>query len=139
MCVNFGWKVFAPKLFAGALTLSVLFLSLLPSLGQAWHRVLPEHTHWYVNNALANDAPVEYLARANARGECLDCDPLAPNAFILHLPDPSGTIQILAMAAALSAPSIAFYPPPFFRRVVLPLLVLSNPHLPLDDPPPRIF
>lgn len=81
---------------------AVLFLLLLPSLGWTWHRVLPEHAHWFIG-AFHEDASASHILLAPA--DCIECTSTGNDAAIVHAPGFSA-MQIVAIAMGL-APQIA--------------------------------
>lgn len=127
-----------PKaLLNGVLVGAILFLSILPALGWAWHRVLPEHTHVFIG-ATHSDAD-EILPAAlspDDPGLCLDCTTPQMSSGIVHLPSAFG-LQVLGVVATLGVIFLCFVPPAFPERVIFPPFLYQSPILLLLDPPPN--
>ncbi len=109
------------KFFYAALVGAVLFLSLLPSLGWAWHRVLPEHEHWFVG-AFHDDVPL--AKNISALADCAECSPTENGASVVHAPSFSA-IQVLAIAMGLLSQFVIAIPEVFLKTSSLNLLISS--------------
>ncbi len=121
------------KLFCASLVGAVSFLSLLPSLGWAWHRVLPEHEHWFIG-AFHEDSRGDL--DAIALRDCSDCSFTTRGSAILHTPTFSA-LQILAIAMGLVAGTFISIPDSNPERVFSQSPNLHSLFLPLLDPPPK--
>jgi len=122
-------RIIAPKIFYAVLVGAVIFLSLLPSLGWIWHRVLPEHQHIFVGT-LREDLPV---SPAFVASDCTDC---IPGETVLHLPG-LGAFQIAATAMSLMLTLCLPIPNEIISRLVPHTRNFSIPFLPRLDPPPK--
>ncbi len=124
-------------LLHGMLAGAILFLSVLPALGWAWHRVLPEHMHAFIG-AVHSDAD-EILPPATSPDEeqslCSNCSGTQIGAGIVHLPGNSG-LQVVG-AAALGALLWIHAPPNFSERMSLPIVFYRPPLIFPPDPPPN--
>ena len=122
----------------GVLMASIVFLTLLPSLGWAWHRVLPEHTHVFLQ-AMHSDEDEIVPAAPSPDGPdpCLDCTTPQMSAGIEHLPSTLG-LQVLGVVATLGAISLSFVPPAFPERINTPSFSYRSPILFPPDPPPNM-
>jgi hypothetical protein len=135
--ITFPWRKAAYAVLLGA----ILFLTILPYFGFAWHRVLPEHTHLYFG-APHDDSADEPQLTATASTVQPDMPPTGTEtqmrSGVLHLPD-EVIAQILSLAIGAAALFALCLPPDFPRRL-LPLLPLyRNPIVsPLDPPPTPI-
>ena len=121
----------------GVLIASVIFLSILPSLGWAWHSVLPEHTHVFVG--IRHSDADEVLAAAPAPsdlGACLNCATPQLTPGLEHLPTNDG-VQILGFAA-LGLILACFVPPAYEERLVLLPFLYRSPVQAPPDPPPNV-
>ncbi len=126
-----------PKaLLNGVLVGAILFLSILPALGWAWHRVLPEHTHVFVGVAHSDDEEIVPTSpAADEPAPCLDCTTPQISSGIAHIPSSLG-LQVLGVAATLGAIFLSIVPPDFLEHVVFPPFLYRSPIvLPLDPPP----
>ena len=112
---------------------AIIFLSFLPGLGWAWHRVLPEHEHWFVG-AFHDDSRVD--PDTTESSECLDCAPLPNGAPIMHSPIFTA-FQIVALAAGLPSGFYIALPPSITECVLPESSIPSFLFLPLFDPPPK--
>jgi hypothetical protein len=122
----------------GVLIASIVFLTLLPSLGWAWHRVLPEHTHVFVGVAHSDEE--EIVATSPAADElapCVDCGGTQIRSGLLHLPDATG-LQVLGVAAILGALFLGFLPPALPEPIVISPSLYRSPNLLFPDPPPNM-
>lgn len=121
----------------GVLIASVIFLTFLPSLGWAWHRVLPEHTHVYIGvSHLDGDEMMPAAPSPDDAGLCLDCKTPAPSSGIAHLLGADG-LQVLGVAATLELTFLRFLPPDFSERVVSLPFLYRSPIVSPPDPPPN--
>ncbi len=120
----------------GVLVASVIFLTILPSLGLVWHRVLPEHTHIFLEVARSEaDEVVPGTPSPDGVGLCLDCTTPALVSGVVHLPGTNG-FEVLGLVAALELTVLGFVLPVIPERVVaLPFLYRSPSVPPLDRPP----
>ncbi len=127
-------------------TLNVLFihglllLTVLPSLGWVWHRVLPEHTHVFigVQGTPHSDAD-ELLPTAPASadlGACLNCSGAQIRSGLVHLPSSAG-LQVLGIFVTLRALSLLVVPPAFAEGVTVLPLLYQSPVVRSPDPPPE--
>ena len=118
---------------------SILFLTILPSLGWAWHRVLPEHTHVYIGVIHSDtDEILPALPKPEVPPPCLDCKIPQMRSGLVHLPDPQG-LQVLGVAASVGALLSHFVPPIFPERVVIFPFLYRPPVLLPPDPPPTLI
>ncbi len=124
-------------LLNGALVGALVFLSVLPAFGWAWHRVLPEHTHVFIGAAHTH---VDEVSPAQVMPDeeqsfCSSCPGTQIGAGIVHLPGNSG-LQVLG-AAALGALLWIFAPPSLSERINIPIVFYRPPLLFPPDPPPN--
>ncbi len=126
------------KALCGVLLGAIIFLTLLPYFGRAWHRVLPEHSHVFLGAArpLEQDVLPEDIQNDQQDFSTAD-DAAFTNTTVIHLPDPTLALQIFAIAIGLIALPFISAPPGFSSRVALPCLLYQSPSLPLPDPPPN--
>ena len=122
-------RIIAPRLFWAGLAGAVSFLSLLPSLGWIWHRVLPEHEHLFVGT-VHEDLRVPSTFVADDCGEC------APGETLLHLPG-LGAFQIAALAMCTTQTLRLPIPHETITRVLAQFLNLTAPLIPQLCPPPK--
>lgn len=115
------------KITHAGIAAAIIFLSLLPTLGWTWHRVLPEHDHWLIG-ARHTDAPL-------APDDCIGCT--TSGETTLHLPS-SIAIQIAAIAIGIASAISLSVPDGFAARVDAPLFRSTSPNLPRLDPPPKM-
>lgn len=127
-----------PKaLLNGVLVGAIVFLSVLPALGWAWHRVVPEHTHVFVGESHSH---VDEVLPANALPDeeqsfCSNCSGTQIGAGIVHLPGNAG-LQVLG-AAALGALLWILAPPSLSERMNIPIVFYRPPLIFPPDPPPN--
>jgi hypothetical protein len=127
----FQWR----KAVGGLLLCAVLFLTLLPSLGWTWHRVLPEHEHVYVARPPIDDDEIAPTTQVMSEQEdCLDCTQTQIRTGTIHLPGLG--MQVLGVVANLVDFASITIPPDFTTRVNIYLAFYSPPTLVLLDPPP---
>ncbi len=119
------------KVFSIALTFAISFLALLPSLGWAWHSVLPEHEHWFIGS-FHEDA--HSLTERFAQNDCVASQ---NRAAIVHVPS-FGALQIVALAMGLTIPFSISIPDSFAKLSISKSLHLLPLFLPLFDPPPKL-
>jgi hypothetical protein len=124
-------------LLNGMLVGALIFLSALPALGWAWHRVLPEHTHVFIGERHSH---VDEVLPANAlpdeeQSACPNCTDTQISAGIVHSPSNAG-LQVLGIAALGLTLSVC-PPPGFSEHVILPIILFQSPPLLLLDPPPN--
>jgi len=128
-----------PKtLLNGVLVGSILFLTVLPSLGWAWHRVLPEHTHVFIGEAHSHVdevLPAETVPD-EAPSFCSGCSGTQIGAGIEHLPGNAG-VQVLGIALELGMLMFVLRPPAFSDQVIKSRVFYRSPALLLLDPPPN--
>jgi hypothetical protein len=126
-----------PKaLLNGVMLGAIMFLSVLPALGWAWHRVLPEHMHIYIGTAHSDaDEIVPAQLVLDDVGECLNCQGTRISSGVEHLPGNSG-LQVLGIAAIDLTP-FALELPSFSDQVILPQPFYLPPVLLPSDPPPN--
>ena len=121
----------------GVLIVSILFLTLLPSLGWAWHRVLPEHTHVFLQVAHSDeDETLPDAPSSEAPDPCSDCTTPQMSSGVEHLPSSLG-LQVLGAVATLGVIFLSFVPAGFQERVVFPSFNYRSPTLFPPDPPPN--
>jgi hypothetical protein len=126
-----------PKaLLNGVLVGAILFLSILPALGWAWHRVLPEHMHVFVGVAHSDEDEILPPSTPDASSSlCSNCSGTQIGPGIVHLPGNAG-LQVLDMAA-LSALHWVFAPPSLAERIGIPTIFYRPPLIFPPDPPPN--
>ena len=121
----------------GVLIASILFLTLLPSLGWAWHRVLPEHTHVFLQVVHSDEDEILPAAPSpDLPDPCSDCTTPQLSSGVEHLPSTLG-LQVLGMIASLGVLFVCFVPPAFPERVLLPMYSYRSPTMFPPDPPPN--
>lgn len=127
-----------PKaLLNGTLIGAILFLSLLPSLGWAWHRVLPEHTHVFIGAVHSHEdeiAPASPMPDEE-QSLCSNCSGTQIGSGVVHLPSNSG-LQVVGVAA-LGVLLLAIAPPSLPERIITATLSYQPPALFPPDPPPN--
>ena len=118
-----------------ALLIAILFLSLLPYFGTAWHRVLPEHSHLFIGSTqkIQQDILPAAISQSEADAQ-FDVGDLG--ASVIHTPDPAIAFQFFAYAIALIALPFIFVRNGFSFRLLSPSLFYSPPLIPPPDPPP---
>jgi hypothetical protein len=88
---------------------AILLYMLLPFMGvAAWHRVVPEHDHLFVNGDHHHDEPSnsngEMLpAPQNIFNDCVGCDSSQPSITVVHLPNPTGSLSLFALVIGFVA------------------------------------
>jgi hypothetical protein len=130
----FPWR----KAANGALLGAILFLTILPYFGWAWHRVLPEHDHVFfgaphseTTDEIASAAP----SSANEPDLCTICTGTQISSGVVHLPG-SIAAQVLSVAVSPAALFSIRIPQELSIRVVLFSAFYHPPFLvPLDPPP----
>jgi hypothetical protein len=121
----------------GVLIASILFLTLLPSLGWVWHRVLPEHTHVFLQVTHSDaDEILPAVPAPDSPDPCLDCTTPQMSSGIAHLPSTLG-LQVLGVVATLGVTFLSFIPPALPERVIFPPFFYRSPILFPPDPPPN--
>ena len=124
---------------SAVLIYSILFLTILPSLGWAWHRVLPEHTHVYIGVTHSDtDEILPALPTPDDPPPCLDCKTPQLRSGLVHLPDPQG-LQVLGVAASVGVLFFHFVPPAFPERAVISPFLYRPPVVLPPDPPPTLL
>jgi hypothetical protein len=120
----------------GVLMIAVLFLSMLPALGWAWHRVLPEHIHVYIGYAHSDvDEIVPAAPASNDLDLCLNCKGAQITSGLAHFADPNG-LQVLGVVGILGALFLGFVHRAFPETMTTPPYLYRSPILLLPDPPP---
>lgn len=117
---------------------AISFLSVLPALGWAWHRVLPEHTHVYIG--IAHSDADEILPAAPVTDDldlCLNCKGTQIRSGLAHLPDPNG-LQVVGVVGILGTLFLGFFHPAFPETITISPYLYRSPILLLPDPPPNI-
>jgi hypothetical protein len=121
----------------GVLIVSIVFLTLLPALGWAWHRVLPEHTHVFLQAVHSDeDEIVPAAPMPEGPDPCLVCTTPQMSSGIEHLPSTLG-LQVLGIVASLGVMLLSFVPPAFQERVILSAFSYQSPIFFPPDPPPN--
>lgn len=125
-------------LLNGVLIGSILFLTGLPALGWAWHRVLPEHMHAFVGVAHSGDDEILPASTSPdvTPSLCANCTGSQIGAGVVHLPGNSG-LQVLGMAVELGALMFVFVLPVFSDRIMNSRVFYLSPTLLPPDPPPN--
>ncbi len=131
----FHWR----KALSGLVLGAILFLTILPYFGWAWHRVLPEHTHLFfsAHHDHGEEIVPNVPALDNEVNLCLACTETHISAGVVHLPSVLGE-QVLGIAVNLAALFWIHVPPAFSDRVILFSILYRSPVLLLLDPPPTI-
>ncbi len=123
----------------GALTLVVLFYSLLPYLGTAaWHPFVPEHDHWFLGQHTHTEADLNELAPTEPNN--VTCDKqsaLYPHETVVHAVNPASALQLLSMVVDLGVLANLVPPPGIVTRLTTLALFLKEPVLSPLDPPPN--
>ena len=121
----------------GVLVISILFLSVLPAFGWAWHRVLPEHTHVYIGTVHSEIDEIEpALPMPAGLDPCLNCKGAQITSGLAHLADPIG-LQVIGIAVLLGALFLGFFHPAFPETMITSPYFYRSPTLLLPDPPPN--
>ncbi len=130
----FHWRRAANAVLLGA----ILFLTILPYFGWAWHRVLPEHTHIFFGapHEAAGDEILPAPSSPAAEPDLvLNTSGTQIGSGIVHLPGFMGA-QILSLAVNLAALLWMRMPPELATHVAFsPLFYQSPLFFPLDPPP----
>jgi hypothetical protein len=130
----FPWRRVANGVLLGA----ILFLTILPYFGWAWHRVLPEHDHVFIG-APHDDSGEEIAPAAPSPAQepdpCTNCTGTQISSGVLHLPG-SIAAQILSLAVNPAALLSIRMPADLFTRVILFSVLYHTPFLSPVDPPP---
>ena len=116
----------------------ILLLTVLPSLGWAWHRVLPEHTHVFFGIIQHSDDD-EILPAASTLNDlalCSNCRGTQIESGVVHLPSSLG-LQVLGMAASPAVFFLLGVPPMLSEGVMFPPFLYCSPTLVKLDPPPK--
>lgn len=125
-------------LLNGVLAGSILFLTVLPSLGWAWHRVFPEHMHAFIG--AAHSDVDEILPPSTPPDEapnfCSNCTGTQIGSGIAHLPGNAG-LQVLGMAFQVDTLMFVLALPDFSDRIMEYRVLFRFPVLLLPDPPPN--
>jgi hypothetical protein len=117
---------------------SILFLSLLPALGWAWHRVLPQHTHVFfgIIQPSGDDEILPALPALNEPVLCSNCQGTQIESGVVHLPSSLG-LQVLGMAGTLAVFFLLGVLPMLSERVMFPPFLYCSPTLVKLNPPPK--
>jgi hypothetical protein len=118
-----------------ALLCALLFYILgLPALGMTWHRVVPEHEHWFLAHTLPDGD-----AEGTALGvRCAACASFPIPATTIHAFNPATALQALGMAISLGCAILLLLPPEAGRPLPPAPLLLTNFASPPLDPPPTL-
>ena len=125
-------------LLNGVFISSILFLSFLPALGWAWHRVLPQHTHVFFGIIQPSDDD-EILPAPSALDQpalCSNCQGTQIESGVAHLPSSLG-LQVMGMAGTLAVFFLLGVLPILSERVLFPPFLYCSPTLVRLDPPPK--
>ena len=127
-----------PKaLLDGVMVSAIIFLALLPYFGRAWHRVLPEHGHLFVGTGSGLEQDIlSGLISITRQGA--QFDPGDPVAAVIHLPDPTGTLQVFTVAIVLTGTLFIFVSTGFSSRVIPSPICYTPALIPPPDPPPTV-
>ena len=120
---------------SGALLVSVLFLSVLPSFGVVWHSVLPEHTHVFLRIQRPPAQILPALPLLDAPVVSSDRQGPTDDTGVIHLPNAMGS-QIVGIVVSQSASLLLVVPRAVSKAVVIPPLLYQSPSLRQLDPPP---
>ncbi len=127
-----------PKALRGILVGAIFFLSILPSFGWAWHRVLPEHQHVFFG-APADDGSDDLISAPDTSVSdpvlCGACAGTQIHSGLVHLPGFLGA-QILGIAVSVAALFWIRRSPEISTRVISTQLLYHSPVLSPLDPPP---
>ncbi len=122
----------------GVLLFAVLFLTILPYFGWAWHRVLPEHDHVFFG-APHEDAGEDIVPAtppaASEPDPCNPCTQTQIGAGLIHLPG-SMAAQILSLAVSPAALFSIRIPADLSTRIIHFAALYHAPFLSPLDPPP---
>lgn len=125
-----------PKLLTGILVGAICFLTVLPSLGWAWHRVLPEHTHVILNpyQVTADTDSYAHSIIIHNPEICSDCATQISSG-VIHLPGTVGW-QVVGIALIVLTTLPWGCPVGFTYRVILQNNFYQSPLLANPNPPP---
>ena len=128
--MNRGWHQAAQLWLLHTIVLTLA----LPAFGTTWHRVLP-HEHILVGGTPSHHIDA-MLDQIDATKPTLDDEASGPDPRWVHLPDPSGIIQVFSIAVGLLPPFYVPTPPLVTARLSHSNLYVSIVFLPPQDPPP---
>ncbi len=130
----FPWRKAANGVLLGA----ILFLTILPYFGWAWHRVLPEHDHVFFgapHSETADDITPAASSSVQEPDLCTNCTRTQIGSGVVHLPG-SIAAQVLSLGVSPAALFSIRMPAELSARVILFSVLYHAPFLSPLDPPP---